>query len=273
MSQADHAQWPAAMSSARKAWRKTRVLGSAPGKSTERRILVFPDLHIPYHDPRALALAKLVARKERATHGVAIGDWADCYAVSAHPKTPGRRVTWPEEMSAARKEWKATRALFDEAKFAAGNHEYRYERYVMANAPELFETHPSIREMIGVDKREWHPYRSHFTIGGMAFTHDLGHAGVGSLKQTLDAFGACITFGHTHRLGTHYDGNVDGSHRVAMNVGWMGDERSVDYMHQAKMRSWQKGFGWIEQRGQLSWCQAVPIIDGACVLNGHYYKV
>lgn len=240
---------------------------------SERRILVLPDVHAPYHDRQAFKLAGLVARKERATHLVAIGDLADCLAVSAHQKTPGRKLSWLDEVKQAGACWKEARTWADEAEFAEGNHENRLERYVMANAPELFETHPSIRDLLGVDRKEWHPYRTHFMIGGMAFTHDLGHSGAHSLKQTLDAFGGCITFGHTHRLGTHYDGNVDGSHRVAMNVGWMGDERHVNYMHVAKMRAWQKGFGWIEQRGKLSWCQAVPIIGGACMVNGRYYRI
>lgn len=239
----------------------------------ERKILVLPDLHAPYHDKQALKLVGLVARKEKITHVVCIGDLADCFAVSAHAKTPGRRLIWQEEIEQAAECWTEVRSWADEGEFAEGNHETRLERYLMEHAQELAGTHPSIRDLLGVTKKEWHPYRTHFVIGGMAFTHDLGHAGVGSLKQTLDAFGACITFGHTHRLGTHYDGNVDGSHRVAMNVGWLGDETHVNYMHVAKMRAWQKGFGVISQVGKLSWCQAVPIINGACMVGNAYYKV
>ena len=239
----------------------------------DRKILVLPDLHAPYHDARALDLIEKVVRKERPSHLVIIGDWADCHAVSAHQKTPERRLYWQEEIETAAAALCRVRPWGDELAVCEGNHETRLSRYLMEHAPELSSTHASIRELLGVTAKEWHPYRTHFSIAGMSFTHDLGHSGPNSLKQTMDAFGACITFGHTHRLGVHYDGNVDGSHRVAMNVGWLGDESHVNYMHAAKIRSWQKGFGLIVQRGKLSWCSAIPIIKGACVVNGRYYKV
>lgn len=240
---------------------------------TRRKILVLPDIHAPYHDAPALNLIELVVRKEKPTHVVCIGDLADCYAISAHQKTPERRFFWQEEIETAAAVVKRIRSWGDAFSMCEGNHETRLARYVMDKAPDLMPTHPSIRELLGIAKQEWHEYRTHFMIGGMSFTHDLGHAGPNSLKQTLDAFGGCITFGHTHRLGTHYDGNVDGSHRVAMNVGWLGDEKHINYMHAAKLRSWQKGFGLIDQIDKLSWCSAVPIINNSCVVNGKYYKL
>lgn len=239
----------------------------------DRKILVLPDIHAPYHDARALNLVERVARKVKPTHIVSIGDLADCHAISAHQKTPERRLFWQEEIESAAGVVKRIRTWGDEFRMAEGNHETRLARYVMEKAPELSGTHASIRELLGVEKREWFEYRTHFYIGGMSFTHDLGHSGPNSLKQTLDAFGGCITFGHTHRLGTHYDGNVDGSHRVAMNVGWLGDDKHVNYMHVAKLRAWQKGFGLIEQRGKLSWCSAVPIVNYSCFVAGEYFKL
>lgn len=242
-------------------------------KKAERRILVLPDLHAPYQDNKALDLIAKVALKERPTHLVSIGDWADCHAVSAHSKTAERRLFWQEEIDVAATCLSRVREWADEFAMCEGNHETRLSRYIMDKAPEIASTHTPIRDLLGVSKKEWHPYRTHFFIGGMAFTHDLGHSGPNSLKQTLDAFGGCITFGHTHRGGTHYDGNVDGSHRVAMNVGWLGDEKFVNYMHIAKLRAWQKGFGMITQHGKLSWANFIPILNNSCVVNGSYYKV
>lgn len=238
-----------------------------------RKILVLPDIHAPYHDAVALNLIEKVVRKEKPTTVVCIGDLADCHSVSAHQKTPERRLFWQEEIESAADVLKRIRSWGDEFKFFEGNHETRLARYVMEKAPDLLSTHPSIRELLGVVKKEWHDYRTHAWIGNVGFTHDLGHSGPNSLKQTLDAFGGNIVFGHTHRGGTHFDGEVEGSHRFAMNVGWLGDEQHVNYMHRAKLRAWQKGFGWITQVGGASWANFIPIVKNACVVNGSYYKV
>lgn len=240
---------------------------------SERKILVLPDIHAPYQDAKALALIARVARKERFTHVVSIGDLADCHSVSAHQKTAERRLFWQEEIDCAAEVVSQIRTWGDEFKMCEGNHETRLSRYIMDKAPELEGSHAKIQDLLGVKKSEWHPYRTHFWIGNVAFTHDCGHSGPGSLKQTLDAFGANVVFGHTHRLGIHYDGEVEGSHRFAMNVGWLGDEKFVNYMFKVKLRAWQKGFGVVTQKSGLSWAVAVPIVKNSCVVNGNYYKV
>jgi predicted phosphodiesterase len=238
-----------------------------------RRILVIPDLHAPYHDAAAFDLVEQAARKSRLTDVVVIGDFVDCLAVSAHPKTSERKYFLSQEIETAGALLRRVRMWAPRLHVTEGNHETRLQRYIMDHAPELADTHPTVREMLGIEKREWTAYRDHMFLGNVGFTHDLGHSGPQALNQTLAAFGTNIVFGHTHRLGIVYDGNVDGSHRVAMNVGWLGDYAEVTYMHRSKMKSWQHGFGFIRQeKSGISHMQAVPIVRGECVVDGKLFK-
>lgn len=77
--------------------------------------------------------------------------------------------------------------------------------------------------------------------------------------------------GNTHRGGVVYESTLKGEHRVALNVGWLGDPLQIDYAHRASaLRNSQHGFGWIVQDGEgLSWAQFVPIIEErCCVVDG-----
>jgi predicted phosphodiesterase len=239
-----------------------------------QRILVCPDAHHPYVDRRAWDCFLGAAEVLRPDVLVIIGDFADCYAISSHPKHPSRRISFPEEMEATQKALaELQRLAIPRVVFCEGNHEQRLERYITANCPELFGTVAGMRDMLQIDKRrgwEWHPYKTFVRIGQMAFTHEVGRCGVNALRQTLIDFGDNIAFGHTHRLGTMYAGTVDGKTHVGLNVGWLGDVSAVDYRFQFMChREWQHGFGLIDQDADgVSWCQAVPIINGVCSVDG-----
>lgn len=57
---------------------------------TEGSILFVPDTHVPYEDAGAWGTLRLVARALRPALVVVLGDFADCYSVSFHDKSPGR---------------------------------------------------------------------------------------------------------------------------------------------------------------------------------------
>jgi hypothetical protein len=89
------------------------------------------------------------------------------------------------------------------------------------------------------------------------------------MQQSLASFGGNIVFGHSHRAGTHYDGTIDGDHRFAMNVGWLGDATQTDYAHRSQTRAWQQGVGIVDQdQNGNSWAQFCPIVGGRVSLGG-----
>lgn len=235
-----------------------------------RRILVVPDVHAPYHDEAAFGLTIKAAKALRPHVIVIIGDFVDCYSVSRFPKDPARRSSLAWEVDEASKLLGRLEGLSDVVHFTEGNHEERLERYIAAQAPELFGL-VKMKDLLRVSDRgwTWHPYRKHMRIGKCAFVHEAGSFGVNAIRSSLAAMGCSVVFGHTHRGGTHYEGTIEGSHRFALNVGWLGDIEQAGYMHRALARSWQHGFGVVDQdaRGN-SWGQFIPIVNGRVMVEG-----
>jgi UDP-2,3-diacylglucosamine pyrophosphatase LpxH len=102
-------------------------------------IMAGSDAHIPYHDQDALEIFIERAIEIKAKTIILNGDWIDFYQISNWQKDPRNRST-KDEIS-----------LFNEildmiqnnteAKiiYKFGNHEERFDNYLMNNAPQLFE--------------------------------------------------------------------------------------------------------------------------------------
>lgn len=251
------------------------MLGALPAITTTSdnpgTTLVVPDMHVPYHDVTVWRTILQTVATLRPANVVIIGDFADCYSISFHPKTPTRRLDFESELAAVNTELGALCDLHvQRVIYCEGNHENRLQRYLTAQAPALYSMLP-IERLLRVEERgwEWVPYQRWIKIGKIAYSHEVGAAGKMAAQQTLTAFGGNIVFGHSHRGGLAYSGTVEGDRHVALNVGWGGDVEAVDYMHRAKTREWQHGFGWVEQDGDGNgWCSFVPVIAGRCIVRG-----
>lgn len=236
-------------------------------------IFCIPDTHVPFHNKAAWNLTLKAIKTLKPTKTVIMGDFADFYAASHFPKSPTRQNLLKSEIKDVKAELRRLQELVGRsAIYLEGNHEWRLERYLTAKAPELFGlVEPA--DLLNVQQFgwDWVPYHRHAQIGRVLFTHDFGHSGKYAGFQTLDAAGSCVVFGHTHRGSVAYGGTVDGDHRFALNVGWLGDSNRVDYMHRAKTRDWQLGFGWInmDSKGR-AWAQFCPIVGNKVCVDGEW---
>jgi predicted phosphodiesterase len=244
------------------------VVGAAVSK-----IMVCPDVHVPYQDELAWSTFLRAVEVVRPDALVIIGDFADCLSVSFHPKTPERKISLKAEIEAVNTELdRVGRLGVPRVIYCAGNHEFRAERYLTEKAPELFGM-IAIQDLLRVKERgwEWVPYKQWIRIGKTAFTHDVERCGVNATRQSLLDFGGNLVFGHSHRGGIAYQGTVEGDQHVAMNVGWLGSYAAIDYRNAARAkRDWQHGFGIVYQDSAgYSWMQFVPVLSGRCIVDGH----
>ncbi len=244
-----------------------------------RHVLVLPDLHAPYHDGWAFELFLQVAEDVEPDIIVIIGDFMDCYAVSQHMKDPERKNSFEWELTEAAQCLDRLDSLGIRRKvFCMGNHEDRFRRYLAKDAPALAGMRGmTIPELLELDERGWEvvDYKESIKIGKAHFTHDVGRAGKHALRQGLQDFGHNLIHGHTHRGGTAYQGTVSGESHVGLDVGWMGDEKFIDYKHKDMVRrDWQLGFGevYLEEGGN---CHAhfIPIVRYRCVVKGKLFQV
>ncbi len=249
-------------------------------KPKPRRVFLFPDLHAPYHDAKAFAVACQVISAGGYDTVVVLGDFADFAAVSSHPKDPARLLPFDAEvrgvnaaldrLDAACKTGRVKHKLFLE-----GNHETRLARFVLKIAPEL-RSFVDWRDMLHLDRRNWQvtPYKVSIQIGDLRISHDFGRAGVNAARESMRDMGHSVAFGHTHRLQSVYEGHLDGTRHCGATCGWLGDPNAIDYRHKdAVRRDSIHGFATVDViPSGLFWLQVIPIIDYQAMVNGVFFR-
>lgn len=242
-----------------------------------QKVLIVPDVHVPYHDKRAWNLFLKVAAEFKPDILVCMGDLLDMYTVSTFSKDPSRKASLGKEIKAGNKALDQLDALGATRKmFVEGNHEFRLARYLLEKAPELFDF-VSIPKLLGLDKRGWEftPYKNDTKLGKLYVTHDVGMAGRYAVQRSLDVYQHSVVTAHTHRLGLFVEGNAAGEHAVSFSPGWLGDVEQVDYMHRTKAKKdWTLGYGigYMDPKTDLVYLTPVPIINYTCLVNGTLYK-
>lgn len=228
-----------------------------------KTVLVVPDVHFPWPHKSALReLKRTVIPALKPTHIVQLGDLLDLYGLSKFSKDPTRGLTLKQEVALGRE---FVSEMQDSCGFylqCEGNHSARLSKRLQ-DEPDLSSTHPSLRELLGVPEKNWCAYHTHYAIGRVLFTHDVGYAGAHAAQQTLMAMQACCVFGHTHRASIVYGGDLKNDRYVCMNPGWLGDASACDYLPEAKKRDWQVACGVVDYSpsGHVH-MQILPFVNG-----------
>lgn len=104
------------------------------------RVLILPDIHIPFHVPNALSIAVKEGRRRRATHVLLNGDALDFFSVSTWTNCPSSGPELFKELSDGRDFLAYLRREFPRAPiiYKEGNHEERLGAYVWRNAGKLW---------------------------------------------------------------------------------------------------------------------------------------
>ena len=236
-----------------------------------RRVLFVPDCHHPFHNVKAWRLMLKAARVFKPHILVVLGDFGDCYSISFHDKDPDRKNIFEWELGEINKGLDELDALGAKTKhFVAGNHEHRLDRFLRTQAPPLYSM-MRIEKLLRLKERGWAytPYQRSIKIGKLHVTHDEGNAGDRAHEKARASFEGNTVIGHTHRAAVSYRGNASGRSHVGAMFGWLGDVEQIDYVHRVRAQQWQLGFGvgYLLRNGVVH-LQAVPIIDGTCVVNG-----
>jgi hypothetical protein len=252
------------------------------------RIVVLPDIHAPAHNKRLMWAIKKFLAKYRPHILISIGDLADIFALSRHPKQ--LRV-----VTNAQKEFEETRRLWDELVECSGciwnfvilgNHEDRVYRFLQDMAPQLGSiVDPTSREPFSFHAQLGYTSKDPITFlygteerggyeGGLLINNDLGmhHGIIVKPKPGQSAIGDMerwmwsIVHGHTHRMGfagrelsMPSDEYVTGMLR-AFELGMLVDA-DHSYLSYAKQMfpNWHPGFGVFNVHNGVVHMQPVPI--------------
>ena len=235
-----------------------------------QKLGVLCDIHFPYHDKGALQVAVNRIIKEKCDAILLDGDTIDFYPISEYSTDPRRRGTLTKELLITKNFLKELRSKFKgKIFFKPGNHEFRLERYVIKNAPELYElecitlpellgfnelqiTHINSRSLIKVAKGNLNILHGH-EFGKEPLLSPVNPARGLYLKAKANAIE-----GHYHRTSEHVETTLNSKMITCWSVGCLCLLRA-EYR---PYNNWNHGFAIINIDGGTYGVQNYRIENG-----------
>ena len=218
--------------------------------SSQKKIGVISDIHIPYQTNSAVTLALNYLKDKKVDTIVLNGDIMDSYQASSFVKDPNMRDL-NYEMDATRAFLQAVRKEFPKVLiiYKEGNHELRWKRMLMKNAPEVFKKSEFRLDIIlrlaelGII---WVDNKKIIKAGKLNIIH--GHEYFSSYSPVNPAKGyynkalANVLAGHNHQVSSHISKDINDEITGAWSVGCLCDLQP-DY---APFNKWQHGFALVK---------------------------
>lgn len=241
------------------------------------KIGLISDVHIPFHHIGAIEAAIGYFLKHEIDTLILNGDIIDCYELSEHDKSLDRPDT-VEELMRLRQFLAEVRSLFPKARivYKLGNHEDRWRRRLLKNAPE-------IAKVLEMEMGGFYGFKQLTRLDDFGIelvsepvaikVHDLnilhGHelgsgGGVNPARWLYLNAGASTIVGHFHRISSHSESSINDNSVRTYSTGCMCD-LSPDYRPFA-FKKWRHGFAMIKVDGPL-WTVWNKEIEGGEVLE------
>jgi predicted phosphodiesterase len=214
--------------------------------SSLKRVLHVSDCHHPFVNKAAWKLLLDVGKALKPHLIVIHGDFFDFYSVSRHLLDPQMDFrTWKDEMAAAREglDELISTVPHKDLVYLEGNHEKRLIKYIHEKAPKLSGLFKA-EECMGLPRDiKYIPYgqMGKYVIGNLVCVHG-SRAGENPAASMVKKFRSSVIFGHTHKIQEYHIQNAHGDDFVALNIGWLGNQRqAADYIQD--ISDWTLGFG------------------------------
>lgn len=244
-------------------------------------ILVFPDVHAPFHDRIAWNLGLKILDVIKPKVFRLVGDFADSNAAQRHVKDPRREFLLRKELRipiAMRVQLDARLAKVGctDKGIWLGNHDMWMEKRIREKAPE-FDGMLTFDRELGFTANGWKvtPYQNFEKIAKLHGSHEWGYCGKNAVLDIAKELRHNSVSGHTHGAGVVYTGNAVGEKHSTMLVGWMGDPSKAQYMARHKRNiNWMHGVGLIhvDSRGNVHQ-QFIPFVEGCAVVWGQEIRL
>lgn len=267
------------MRSSRRRRSPTRVLQE--DRIVAGQWLAIPDSHIPFEHKRAYGLmldAAETLNGGRGPVGILIGgDFGDFYAVNQHGRYAGSEVFLRKEVAAVNGRLDELDERWPRAEkvFLQGNHEFRFERYLDAKAPDLFGL-VSTESILKFDRRKKWKYVPYgpgqlVRIGGSKLfaRHEPLAGGVLPAHGTVVKAGCSVLYFHTHTAQSSQVVMANGDTHIGVSVGWLGDPDHWAFSYVKGHHQWSHGFGIVTVLPDGNFfVETARIIDWKTQVNG-----
>lgn len=199
-------------------------------------ILLLSDIHIPYHDIKAVTAAMDYGKENQVDCVFINGDLIDFHRISRHETDPRKRST-KEEFEATDEFLQKLRDEFPEMPiyWLKGNHCNRWEKYLQLKAPEIWDdSYFLLEERLGLNQKKITMINDNRLVmaGKLLITH--GHllvksGGIKPAKRAFEKAGQSVIMGHLHTRDYYRKNNAI---RTGMGEAWITGclcEQSPDY--------------------------------------------
>lgn len=216
------------------------------------RILVLSDVHVPYHDPKAIVLATEYAKKHLNPNVIYLnGDIMDVYQASRFVKDRRLRDL-AGELELTKQFLDYINKQFPKAKkyYKMGNHEDRWEIYLKSHAPALLGIDEfKLGVLLRLGEKGYQVIDSkQFTYAGklnILHGHEVfaGFGGqVNPARTIFTRAKASTLIGHHHRTSEHNEKDIRGNIITTFSAGCLCGLRPEYMPH----NNWNTGFAFVE---------------------------
>ena len=200
--------------------------------SFHKKILVLSDIHIPYHELSALETAIDYGFKQGVDGIYLNGDVIDFAKISRWEKDPAVPSA-VVEVAAVLNFFEGLSNLGLPIYYKLGNHEDRWERYILQNAPELIGLNGlQLRKVLNLDEFEIELIDSKqvakFGKLNVIHGHEFGDSIFSPVNPARGLFlrGKASTLaGHNHQTSEHHESDLNGKGVVCFSTGCLCDLR------------------------------------------------
>lgn len=212
------------------------------------KLLILNDTHIPYHDQEALNAAIEYGIDHNCEAVLLNGDIADMYQLSRFMKSP-IKANFKREREAIVGFLQMLQEIFGTVYYKQGNHENRYEHYLMTNAPAIFdEDEHKLSELFTFEgsRVQFIDEAQLVTFGKLAIIHGHELKGGGTVNiarnKMLKSY-SNLAFGHHHTVGESTAKDIYGDYMAAWSIGCLCNMKPR-YM---PFNQWMHGFATVER--------------------------
>jgi len=220
------------------------------------RGILLPDIHFPYHDKTALTITMEHAVKSNPDFIVFTGDTIDFHKLSVFQKDPRKRNI-KEELDMFREFMKELESFFPDTRiiFKVGNHEERYDNYIMQHAAELFhldEVHfksiLNFQDENYVDKKRVIRFSSLNIIHGHEYKFNISNP-VNPARGIFLRTKKSTVAGHFHQSSEHSETTINGDLITCWSMGCL----CGLHPEWLPLNKWNHGFAEIVQETDEYW--------------------
>lgn len=214
------------------------------------KIVVVSDFQVPLEDRRLLAtvfedFVPWFLGGSPESHIFINGDGLDLFKLSKFLHRVVPKFTTGDEIAIMEWYLDTIGRHFTNRHYVFGNHEARWDRHIMEQAPELAPFTRTLAEALNLDDHEWDyvPYLKHYAFQGFIITHGdttVKHAAA----RMLESYHTSGVSGHVNRPQSYTFANASGDDPITWYCSGMMCRMDIGDIIKdwAKIQPWQQGF-------------------------------